>query len=70
MTNSSTHEVSHGNTVAAWTGVAILLVASALICLGIVLAMPLLWIPGVIGVPVGAFAWVMMNRAGYGEKDH
>lgn len=66
--SDSVHHVSHGNTVAAWTGVGILLVATLLICLGLVFAMPLLWIPGVVLVPVGAFAWAAMNKAGYGEE--
>lgn len=67
---SNAHDVSHGNTVAAWTGVGIILLASLLICLGLVLGVSLLWIPGVILVPVGAFAWAALNKAGYGEKEH
>ncbi len=68
MSSSNVQHVSHGNTVAAWTGVLILLVAAGLICLGIVFAQPFLWVPGVIGVPAGGFAWAALNRAGYGEE--
>lgn len=68
--SNSPHHVSHGHSVAAWTGVGILLLASLLISLGLVFGMPLLWIPGAILVPVGAFAWAAMNKAGYGEKQH
>ncbi|MDO5698266.1 MAG: HGxxPAAW family protein [Dermatophilus congolensis] len=68
--SDNVHHVSHGNTKAAWTGTGILLLASLLICLGLVFAMPALWIPGIIGVPLGAFTWAAMNRAGYGEEKH
>ncbi|MDO5629534.1 MAG: hypothetical protein Q4G43_14565 [Mobilicoccus sp.] len=58
---------SHGHSVAAWTGVGILLLASALICLGIVFGMMLLWLPGVVLLFVGAGAWIGLEKAGYGE---
>lgn len=58
---------SHGNSTAAWTGVAILLVGSALICLGLIWAMPILWILGIVGVVGGAVAWIVLTRAGYGD---
>lgn len=64
-------ELGHGNTPAAWTGVAVLMLAAALICLGIVFAQPFLWVPGVILVPVGALVWAGMNKAGYNtERRH
>lgn len=58
---------SHGHSTAAWTGVGIMLVATAFICLGVVFATPLLWIPGTLIFIVGAVAWPVMTRAGYGE---
>ena len=61
------HTESHGSSTAAWTGVGIMLVAAALICLGIVLAMPLLWIVGTLGFIGGALAWIIMSKAGYGD---
>lgn len=61
---------SHGSSVASWTGVGILLVATALICLGIVLDMSILWIIGVVGLVVGVVAWVGLEKAGYGVKSH
>lgn len=70
-TQHSPQDLGHGNTPAAWTGVAILLAGTLLICLGIVLAKALLWIPGVILLPVGVFTWAAMNRAGYNtERRH
>lgn len=60
---------SHGNSTAAWTGVGILLLATAFICLGVILAMPLLWIPGIVLVLVGVVAWVALEKAGYGQQE-
>lgn len=61
---------SHGNSVAAWTGVLVLLVATLLICLGIIFGRSLLWIPGIVLVVVGIAAWVALDKAGYGEGGH
>lgn len=61
---------SHGNSVAAWTGVGILLASALLICLGLVLDMSLLWMVGVVGIVVGGIAWVVLEKAGYGERAH
>ncbi|GAB47874.1 HGxxPAAW family protein [Mobilicoccus pelagius] len=58
---------SHGNSPAAWTGVAIILVASALICLGIMFDKSLLWGGGILGIVLGVAAWVGLQKAGHGE---
>lgn len=58
---------SHGNSTAAWTGVGILLFATALICLGIIFAMRLLWISGIVLLLVGVVAWIALEKAGYGQ---
>ncbi len=60
------HDDSHGHSTAAWTGVIIMLVATAIICLGMVLAQPIMWIGGTILFIAGAIAWPVMNKAGYG----
>lgn len=62
---SEVHE-SHGHSTAAWTGVGIMLVGAAIICLGTVFANPMMWAPGVVVFAAGAIAWPVMNRAGYG----
>lgn len=61
------HAESHGHSTAAWTGVGIMLVASLLISLGLVLGLPFLWIIGTLGFIAGVIAWVVMNKAGYGD---
>jgi len=63
-------EYGHGHSLAAWTGVGILLVASLLISLGIFFGwMWANWV-GIVGVLVGVGAWVALNRAGYGQNLH
>ena len=54
------HDDSHGHSTAAWTGVIIMLVATAIICLGMVLAQPIMWIGGTILFIAGAIAWPVM----------
>ena len=62
----SAHDDSHGHSTAAWTGVGIMLVACAIICLGIVFGQTIMWIVGTILFIGGAIAWPVMNKAGYG----
>lgn len=61
---------SHGNSVAAWTGVGILLLGTLLICLGLIFASQMMWIPGIVLLVVGALAWIVLEKAGYGEAGH
>lgn len=62
------HEDNHGQTTAAWTGVAIMLVGSALACWGVMFGPEmLLWIGLAVAV-VGALVWYGMERAGMGTN--
>lgn len=69
MADSAEHDVheSHGHSTAAWTGVGIMLLGAALISLGMVLGIMVLWILGVLLFAGGAIAWIVMSRAGYGD---
>lgn len=63
-------EFGHGHSVAAWAGVGIIIVASALIAVGqFFTIMWSTWL-GVALVLVGVIAWVALDRAGYGEDLH
>lgn len=63
-------ELGHGHSVAAWVGVGILIVASALIAVGqFFTIMWCTWI-GVALVVVGVIAWVALDHAGHGEELH
>lgn len=57
-------KVSHGNTQDAWTGVLLLLLGAAFICVGLVREASWAWITGIVVCVVGVVAWVGMNRAG------
>ncbi|WP_168581611.1 HGxxPAAW family protein [Gephyromycinifex aptenodytis] len=61
---------SHGNSTAAWTGVGIILLATLITCIGVILGSPTLWIPGAVLVVVGVVAWIVLDKAGYGENGH
>ncbi|MGN6610508.1 MAG: HGxxPAAW family protein [Angustibacter sp.] len=57
---------SHGNTVAAWTAVGILLVAALVMSVGVILASVVVFVVGtVIGV-LGIVAGKVLALAGYG----
>lgn len=63
-------EFGHGHSVAAWTGVATLIVATAFISVGIGFGwMWANWV-GIALVVVGIGAWVGLNAAGYGQDLH
>jgi len=58
----------HGHSIAAWTAVAILLVASFLICLAVVLMSRPLAIVGLVLVVVGVLAGKLLAVAGLGRS--
>jgi hypothetical protein len=60
-------EHSDGQSLAAWTAVAILLVATFLICLGVVLASWPMAIVGMALVVVGVAAGKILALAGHGQ---
>ena len=61
------HEDNEGHSLAAWTGVAVMLVAAVLACWGIVFGPQVLIPVGLVLFAVGAIAWYIMARAGYGS---
>ncbi len=63
-------EVGHGHSIAAWTGVGILLVGSTFISLGIFFG--LMWANwlGIALTLLGIGAWVALNKVGYGQDHH
>jgi hypothetical protein len=63
------HHEDHGHSVAAWSGVTIILVGSAVAALAVVLARPVLFWIGIGVCLVGAVAGKVLGMAGYGAKD-
>jgi hypothetical protein len=58
----------HGNTPAAWTGVAIVLVGFVVAGIGLVLtSWPMFWVGVALG-PVGGIVGIVMARMGYGAE--
>lgn len=62
---SEEHE-SHGHSVAAWTGVTILLLASIVLGVAVVFASQPIAVVGVVLVVVGIVAGVALKKAGKG----
>jgi hypothetical protein len=64
------HEDNEGHSTAAWTGVGIMIVATAIACWGVLFTPDvLLWIGSGLFV-VGALVWYGMDRAGFGTSTH
>ena len=57
---------SHGNTIAAWTCVGLLMVAAFIMCLAVVLASVPVFVGGAVVAVVGLVAGKLLSLAGYG----
>jgi hypothetical protein len=68
MQHQEEHE-GHGNSVAAWVSVAVMLVASAIACLGVAKASTPMAVVGAAGFLIGAMLWPLLSRMGYGDKN-
>jgi hypothetical protein len=62
----SEHEDDHGHSVAAWTAVTILIVASAVMSLAVLFPNPWLFVGGVVLAVVGVVAGKVLSMAGHG----
>ena len=60
----------HGNSVAAWTGVTIMILGSILWTLGIVISQDIIMWIGVALTVIGALAWPIGVKMGYGGASH
>jgi hypothetical protein len=58
---------SHGNTVAAWTAVGILLVAAFVMAIGVIVASVAVFVVGAVVAVLGVVAGKVLSLAGYGE---
>ncbi|HMM94528.1 MAG: hypothetical protein IE926_02215 [Micrococcales bacterium] len=62
------HE-DHGHSVAAWTAVAIIIVAAVVMCVAVMFPNPWLFVGGAVLAVVGAVAGKVLSMAGYGAAD-
>lgn len=58
----------HGNSVAAWASVIIMMIGFAVAALGIARASVPMAIGGGVVVLIGAIVWPILARMGYGDK--
>ena len=63
------HE-DHGHSTAAWTGVGIILLGSAIASVAVLLPSLLLGISGAVVIVAGAAAGKLLSMAGYGSNGH
>lgn len=67
---SKYHVEDEGNSVAGWTGFTLICLGFLIGTVGLFLNIDIiLWI-GVALIPIGALAWVIMQVAGLGPKEH
>ena len=62
------HHDNHGQSVAAWTGVAILTVAAAIMCWAVVVASTGLFIAGAVLAVIGVVTGKVLAMAGFGVQ--
>ncbi len=63
-------EPGHGHSVAAWTGVCIILFGALACSLAVVWASTIGFVIGAAIILVGVIAWKVLKSMGYGEKPH
>ncbi len=59
---------SHGNTIAAWTGVGIIMVGALIAAFAVVFASTMLFIIGMAVCVLGVVVGKLLSKAGYGAK--
>jgi hypothetical protein len=64
--------LGHGNSVAAWTAVTVVMVGSLLMCAAVALGWDYTWlfIVGVVVVAFGPIAGKVLGAMGFGSKSH
>lgn len=60
--------VDHGHTVAAWTGVTIIMIAFLVGCIGVVIAKPVVFWVGIALIAVGVVVGKVLALMGFGAK--
>jgi hypothetical protein len=65
----SEHDDNHGHSVAAWTAVIILIVASAIMSLAVLFPNVWLFVGGVVVGILGVVAGKVLSMAGYGSAE-
>lgn len=68
--HQETHLEGHGNSVAAWTGVGIVLLGSLISCLGLIFDQMWMFFGGFVVIALGAVVGKVMSRMGYGAQVH
>lgn len=57
---------NHGNTVAAWTTVGLIMVATFIMCMAVILTSLWLFLAGVVVVGIALVTGKLLSNAGYG----
>lgn len=66
--NEGQHLPGHGNSVAAWTGVGIVLLGAAICCIAVVATSLWMFIGGLVVVVLGAVVGKVLAGMGYGSN--
>ena len=66
MADQEIHEEDHGHSVAAWTGVGVILLGSAIAAWGVAIANVAVFVVGMVICVIGAVAGKVLSLAGYG----
>ncbi|WP_088290413.1 HGxxPAAW family protein [Kineosporia sp. A_224] len=64
------YEQDHGNSVAAWTGVALIMLGFLVSSIGVGILSLWVSIAGGVVVVIGAVAWKVLSSMGYGAGTH
>jgi hypothetical protein len=64
--DNQAHEVGHGNSIAAWSAVVIILIGTLIAALAVTFALVWLFIVGAVVIVLGAIAGKLLSAMGFG----
>jgi hypothetical protein len=67
---ATAHAVGHGNSVAAWTAVGVIVLGSLISALAIPFSLVWLFWVGIVVIVIGAILGKVLSAMGFGEQPH
>ena len=68
VSENQAHAVGHGNSIAAWSAVVIILIGTLVAALAVTFTLPWLFVVGAVVIVLGAIAGKLLSAMGFGAS--